>query len=83
MARQLRKRWARECRRAAGAVSSCGERCRVKGQIYGNQLKGSVAHVTNGRAFHIRYNEMSTGYPNDAIDSNEFGPNPNARCSSG
>jgi hypothetical protein len=50
-----------------------------KGQIYGNQLKGSVAHVTNGKAFsYPGYNEMSTGYPNDAIDSNEFGPNPHA-----
>jgi hypothetical protein len=49
-----------------------------KGQVYGNQLKGSVAHVTNGKAFsYPGYNEMSTGYPNDAIDSNEFGPNPN------
>lgn len=50
-----------------------------QGQIYGNQLKGSVARVTNGKAFsYPGYNEMSTGYPNDAIDSNEFGPNPNA-----
>jgi hypothetical protein len=50
-----------------------------QGQIYGNQLKGSVAHVTNGKAFsYPGYNEMSTGYPNDAIDSNEYGPNPNA-----
>jgi hypothetical protein len=49
------------------------------GQIYGNQGLGSVAHVTNGKAFsYPGYNEMSTGYPNDAIDSNEFGPNPNA-----
>jgi hypothetical protein len=49
------------------------------GQIFGNQLKGSVAHVTNGKAFsYPGYNEMTTGYPNDAIDSNEFGPNPNA-----
>src|SRR5882757_9582670 len=49
-----------------------------QGQIYGNQLKGSVAHVTNGKAFsYPGYNEMSTGYPNDAIDSNAFGPNPN------
>jgi hypothetical protein len=49
-----------------------------QGQIYGNQLKGSIAHVTNGKAFsYPGYNEMSTGYPNDAIDSNEFGPNPN------
>jgi len=50
-----------------------------RGQIYGNQVLGSVAHVTNGKAFsYPGYNEMSTGYPNDAIDSNEFGPNPNA-----
>jgi hypothetical protein len=50
-----------------------------RGQIFGNQLKGSIAHVTNGKAFsYPGYNEMSTGYPNDAIDSNEFGPNPNA-----
>ncbi|HEX4240610.1 MAG TPA: alkaline phosphatase family protein [Steroidobacteraceae bacterium] len=49
-----------------------------QGQIFGNQHKGSVAHVTNGKAFsYPGYNEMSTGYPNDAIDSNEFGPNPN------
>ena len=50
-----------------------------QGQIFGNQSKGSVAHVTNGKAFsYPGYNEMTTGYPNDAIDSNEFGPNPNA-----
>jgi hypothetical protein len=49
-----------------------------QGQLYGNQLKGSDAHVTNGKAFsYPGYNEMSTGYPNDAITSNEFGPNPN------
>ena len=41
------------------------------------RLKGSVAHVTNGRAFsYPGYNEMSTGFANPAIDSNEFGPNP-------
>jgi hypothetical protein len=50
-----------------------------QGQLFGNQMKGSVARVTNGKAFsYPGYNEMSTGYPNDAIDSNEFGPNPNA-----
>ncbi len=49
-----------------------------RGQIFGNQHKGSVAHVTNGKAFsYPGYNEMATGYPNDAIDSNEYGPNPN------
>jgi len=49
------------------------------GQIFGNQAVGSVAHVTNGKAFsYPGYNEMTTGFPNDAIDSNEYGPNPNA-----
>jgi hypothetical protein len=49
-----------------------------QGQIFGNQTRGSVARVTNGKAFsYPGYNEMTTGYTNDAIDSNEFGPNPN------
>jgi hypothetical protein len=48
------------------------------GQIFGNQLKGSVAHVTNGMAFsYPGYNEMTVGYPDPRIDKNEFGPNPN------
>lgn len=50
-----------------------------QGQIFGNRLKGSDAHVSNGKAFsYPGYNEMSTGFPNDAINSNEYGPNPNA-----
>ncbi len=50
-----------------------------QGQIFGNRRRGSDAHVTNGKAFsYPGYNEMSTGYPNDAITSNEYGPNPNA-----
>lgn len=49
------------------------------GQLYGNQTLGSIVRVTNGKAFsYPGYNEMATGYPNDAIDSNEFGPNPHA-----
>jgi hypothetical protein len=49
-----------------------------KGQIFGNQTKGSLAHVTNGMAFsYPGYNEMLTGYPDPKIDRNEFGPNPN------
>jgi hypothetical protein len=49
-----------------------------QGQIYGNQHKTSVAQVTNGYKFsYPGYNEMSTGYPNPQINSNEFGPNPN------
>jgi hypothetical protein len=76
----LRKRFWRddaEARRALLFPFLWGTVAR-QGQIFGNQLKGSVAHVTNGKAFsYPGYNEMSTGYPNDAITSNEFGPNPN------
>jgi len=76
----LKKRYWREdvdARRAALFPFLWGTVAK-QGQIYGNQLKGSVAHVTNGKAFsYPGYNEMSTGYPNDAIDSNEYGPNPN------
>ncbi len=50
-----------------------------QGQIYGNRHKGSVAQVTNGFKFsYPGYNEMATGYPDPRINSNEFGPNPNA-----
>ncbi len=49
-----------------------------QGQIFGNQAKGSVARVTNGRAFsYPGYNEMTTGFPDPKIDRNQFGPNPN------
>jgi hypothetical protein len=49
-----------------------------RGQIYGNQSKGSVARVTNGMAFsYPGYNEMLTGRGDPRINSNEFGPNPN------
>jgi hypothetical protein len=49
-----------------------------RGQIFGNQSKGSDAHVTNGQAFsYPGYNEMLTGYPDPKIDSNGFGDNPN------
>jgi len=50
----------------------------VRGQIFGNQTKGSVARVTNGLAFsYPGYNEMLTGHADARINSNEFGPNPN------
>jgi hypothetical protein len=78
---ELRKRYWREdaaARRALLFPFLWGTVAK-QGQIYGNQMQGSVAHVTNGKAFsYPGYNEMSTGYPNDAIDKNEFGPNPNA-----
>ena len=48
------------------------------GQIFGNQTKGSIAHVTNGFAFsYPGYNEMLSGHPDPRVNSNEFGPNPN------
>jgi hypothetical protein len=50
----------------------------ARGQIFGNQTKGSVARVTNGLAFsYPGYNEMTTGHPDARINSNEFGKNPN------
>src|SRR3979409_1382055 len=49
-----------------------------QGQMIGNQTKGSIARVTNGMAFsYPGYNEMSVGFPDPRIDTNEFGPNPN------
>ncbi len=50
-----------------------------QGQIFGNRTLGSDAHVTNDQWFsYPGYNEMSTGFANPAINSNEFGPNPTA-----
>ncbi len=49
-----------------------------KGQIFGNQNKGSIARVTNGLDFsYPGYNEMLVGHPDPRIDSNDFGKNPN------
>ncbi len=48
------------------------------GQIFGNQLKGSVARVTNTFWFsYPGYNEMLSGRADPRVNSNEFGPNPN------
>jgi hypothetical protein len=48
------------------------------GQIFGNQLQGSVARVTNTYWFsYPGYNEMLTGHADARVNSNEFGPNPN------
>jgi hypothetical protein len=50
----------------------------TQGQIFGNQSKASIAHVTNPFWFsYPGYNEMLTGLADPKIDSNEFGPNPN------
>jgi hypothetical protein len=76
----LRKRYWREdadARRAALFPFLWGTVAK-QGQMFGNQAKGSIARVTNGMAFsYPGYNEMSVGFPDPRIDSNEFGPNPN------
>jgi len=79
-AEELRKRYwrATAAERRAALFPFLWGTVAKQGQIFGNQALGSIAQVTNGKAFsYPGYNEMSTGYPNDAIDSNEFGPNPN------
>jgi len=48
------------------------------GQLFGNQLVGSKAYVTNAMWFsYPGYNEMASGIDDPAIQSNAFGPNPN------
>ena len=50
----------------------------ARGQIYGNQQRGSRAEVTNDKWFsYPGYNEMLSGVADPRIDKNEFGPNPN------
>jgi hypothetical protein len=49
-----------------------------QGQIFGNQSKGSVVTVTNGKKFsYPGYNEILTGLADPRIDSNDKKPNPN------
>jgi len=77
---ELRKRYwrASESERRAALFPFLWGTVAKRGQIFGNQAVGSVAQVINGMAFsYPGYNEMATGFPNPAIDSNEFGPNPN------
>jgi hypothetical protein len=48
------------------------------GQLLGNQQKGSVVTVTNGKKFsYPGYNEMITGAGDPRINSNDKKPNPN------
>ena len=49
-----------------------------EGQLYGNQHKGSIAHVTNGKNFsYPGYSEILCGFSDPRIDSNAKKPNPN------
>ncbi|MFO1497126.1 MAG: alkaline phosphatase family protein [Verrucomicrobiota bacterium] len=66
-----------ESRRTALMPFVWGEVARL-GQLYGNQSKGSVASVTNGKKFsYPGYNEMLTGLADPKVDSNDKKPNPN------
>ena len=48
------------------------------GQLFGNQAKGSVVTVTNGKNFsYPGYNEILTGSADPRVDSNDKKPNPN------
>ena len=50
----------------------------AKGQIYGNQARGSVAHIANDKKFsYPGYSEFLTGIADPRIDSNNKFPNPN------
>lgn len=47
------------------------------GQIYGNRDKGSRVNVANPYKFsYPGYSEIFTGYPDTAVNSNEYKPNP-------
>ena len=49
-----------------------------QGQIYGNQNKGSEAHVTNGLNFsYPGYSETLCGFADPRVNSNDKVPNPN------
>ncbi|MFT3750744.1 MAG: alkaline phosphatase family protein [Agriterribacter sp.] len=49
----------------------------VKGQIYGNREKNNKVNVANPHWFsYPGYNEIFTGYPDPAVNSNEYKPNP-------
>jgi len=49
-----------------------------KGQVFGNQAKGSLVSVSNGRKFsYPGYSEILTGFADPKIDSNDKNPNPN------
>jgi hypothetical protein len=49
-----------------------------RGQLFGNQHKGSRVTVTNGKNFsYPGYNEILTGFGDPRIDSNDKKPNPN------
>ncbi len=50
----------------------------TKGQIYGNRTLGNRVDVANPYWFsYPGYNEIFTGFPDTAVNSNDYKPNPN------
>ena len=50
----------------------------AKGQLYGNREKGNNVNVANPYWFsYPGYNEILTGYPDPAVNANEYKANPN------
>ena len=50
----------------------------TQGQIYGNRTKGCFVNVKNSYWFsYPGYNEILTGFADERINSNGYGPNPN------
>ena len=50
----------------------------ARGQLFGNQTRGSLDTVTNGKKFsYPGYNEILTGAPDPRVASNDKIPNPN------
>lgn len=50
----------------------------AKGQLFGNQTKGSFSQIVNDKRFsYPGYNEFLTGFVDPRIDSNNKVPNPN------
>jgi hypothetical protein len=49
----------------------------AKGQVYGNRQYGNYVNIANQYRFsYPGYNEIFTGYPDTAVNSNEYPPNP-------
>ena len=49
-----------------------------KGQVYGNRISGNKVNIANRYRFsYPGYNEIFTGYPDTAVNSNEYPDNPN------
>lgn len=71
---EVRKKWWREtaAERRAELFPFLWSEIVTKGQLYGNRAKGSYMNVANPYKFsYPGYNEIFTGYPDTAVNSND------------